>query len=108
MMMFLLGVLITWLVLGAIHSICDYLDKLALGEIIIGLPFYLVDSVIVFIADSIRIIKVLDLCIIYRIPVFKRMSFTTLKEKLDDKGKEKWVQRMPKDQQERWRKALDN
>ena len=100
MMMFLLGVLVTWLVLSFLYVICDDWCDYNIIDRVIGLPFY-------FIVDTYRIISVLDLCIIYHIPINKPISLATIGDKLDDKGKEKWVQRMPKEQQEKWRKVLD-
>ena len=107
MMMFLLGVLITWIVLSFIYVICDNWNNQNVSDSIVGLPFYLISYVFDFIVDTYKIITVLDLCIIYHIPIFRPLTLTEIKEKLDDKGKEKWVKRMPKSQQEQWKKVLD-
>lgn len=106
MMMFLLGVLVTWVVLSFLYVVCDGWCDYNIIDRTIGLPCYLIGWVFEFIDDCFRVLKVLDLCIIYHIPIFKRMQFSLLIERLDEKGKEKWVQRMPKEQQDRWRKAL--
>ena len=106
MMMFLLGVLVTWVGLSFLYVVCDEWGDYHIIDRTIGLPFYLIDYVVELIINSYRIISVLDLCIIYHIPINKPISLSTIGDKLDDKGKEKWIQRMPKNSQKQWRKIF--
>lgn len=105
MMMFLLGVLVTWVVLSFLYVICDYYSQYNISDTIIGLPFYTIGHIFESIMEIYRVIKVLDLCYIYHISIIST-SVATIKEKLDDKGKEKWVKRMPKYQQAEWRRVF--
>lgn len=100
MMMFLLGVLVTWFIFGFILIVCDFSEREDISWTIISLPFLCIKFITEKIIEGLLLLKVIDLCIKYHIPFCTNIN--VVKEKLDEEGVDKWIKRMPKKSRKSW------
>lgn len=96
----LLGIIIGWFVFGFILIVCDFFEREDISWTIIGFPFLSIKFVIEKIIEGLLLLKVIDLCIKYHIPLYTNIN--VVKEKLDEEGVDKWIKRMPKKSRKSW------
>lgn len=100
----LLGIIIGWFVFGFILIVCDFFEKENISWTIIGFPFLSIKFIIEKIVEGLLLLRVIDLCIKYHIPLHTNVN--EVKEKLDEKGKDEWIKRMPKRNRKDWKNFL--
>ena len=100
----LLGMIIGWFIFGFILIVCDFFEREDISWTIIGFPFLSIKFIIEKIIEGLLILKVIDLCIKYHIPLYTNVN--GVKEKLDEEGKDKWIKRMPKKNRKDWENFL--